>query len=285
MFRRRKIWSILALACILLSLPLGALAENAAISVRWAPDGKNAVNAEFQLYHVAEIQDDGSSVLTEGFAEFDGNIDETDQRSLAITLAAYAAGNGLSVDQNARTGQDGTAAFAGLAPGIYLLTGSAYETSGKTYMPQPSLIRLAGNANVEVKPKYDAEDQKTISLRVVKRWDDDSEQRPDHVTVQLIGNGEVVDSVRLDRENGWEHTWESLDAGIRWQVAENPVPEGYSANIDRKGNTFVITNTKPADETPGSRLPQTGSMMWPVPVLASGGMLLFLLGWLRRRRK
>lgn len=39
------------------------------------------------------------------------------------------------------------------------------------------------------------------------------------------------------------------------------------------------------DETPPlDRLPQTGQLWWPVPLLAMGGVFLFLLGCVRRRR-
>ena len=47
----------------------------------------------------------------------------------------------------------------------------------------------------------------------------------------------------------------------------------------------MITNTlKPvytAEE--GDRLPQTGQLWWPVPLLALTGSFLFLVGWLRRK--
>jgi len=282
-----RIRNILALVSVLLLLSASGIAENdASISVRWTPDGTAAEGAAFELYRVAEISADGTYTLTEEFAGFDGELNAVDLRSLAITLAAHAAANGLQAEYTESIGSDGETAFSGLAQGLYLLTGQPHEISGRIYTPQPSLIRLAAGSNVAVKPKYDAEDQKTIQLRVVKRWDDgESEQRPDFITVQLIGNGEVVETVRLHRENGWQHSWEALDAGIQWQAAEKPVPEGYSAHIDRQGDTVVITNSKKAENEPGNRLPQTGSLMWPVPVLAGGGMLLFLLGWIRSRRK
>ena len=55
-------------------------------------------------------------------------------------------------------------------------------------------------------------------------------------------------------------------------------PEGPSAPGD---GTEI-----PDEPTPqGSKLPQTGVLWWPVPLLACGGMALFLLGWARRRRE
>jgi len=36
--------------------------------------------------------------------------------------------------------------------------------------------------------------------------------------------------------------------------------------------------------TPPNKLPQTGQLWWPVPVLLSAGLLLLLIGVVRRKR-
>ncbi|MFR0986221.1 MAG: LPXTG cell wall anchor domain-containing protein [Frisingicoccus sp.] len=41
-------------------------------------------------------------------------------------------------------------------------------------------------------------------------------------------------------------------------------------------------NPKPA--VSGGKLPQTGQLWWPVPVMAIVGMLFVMFGWYRRRR-
>ena len=38
-------------------------------------------------------------------------------------------------------------------------------------------------------------------------------------------------------------------------------------------------------DVPGTGLPQTGTLWWPVQVLTIAGILLFSLGWLDLRRK
>ena len=116
------------------------------------------------------------------------------------------------------------------------------------------------------------------------------------------------------------YLWTGLDADDTWRVVEETVPEGYTVSISREGITFVVTNTyrpdvpdtpEPPDQpdkptppdtpnqpdrpdrpgTPGTTtpgeptIPQTGALWWPVPVLAAGGMLLFLLGWARSQRR
>lgn len=45
--------------------------------------------------------------------------------------------------------------------------------------------------------------------------------------------------------------------------------------------------TKPTESTtpPGNKIPQTGQVNWPVPVLAAGGLVLLFLGHLLRRKR
>ena len=55
----------------------------------------------------------------------------------------------------------------------------------------------------------------------------------------------------------------------------------YRYDIDAAGK-FKPTpkpDTPDKPNTPGSHLPQTGQLNWPVPVLAGAGLVLFALGW------
>ena len=152
--------------------------------------------------------------------------------------------------------------------------------------------------------------------------DGNEENRPEEIVVQLLRDGKVYDTVTLNEGNNWRHTWTGLDDDYTWRVVEYKTPEGYTVTVERQGITFVMTNTwreEPPDEpeesqppeepeesrppeepeesrppeepdTPGGpdtpdepTLPQTGMLWWPVPLLACGGLLLFLLGWGRRR--
>ena len=62
----------------------------------------------------------------------------------------------------------------------------------------------------------------------------------------------------------------------------------YIYDVDAQAKTELEqepTPTKPP-EKPGGKLPQTGQLNWPVPVLAAAGLTLFGIGWgIRFRRK
>ena len=45
----------------------------------------------------------------------------------------------------------------------------------------------------------------------------------------------------------------------------------------------MIKNTRPPRPDDDEHLPQTGLNWWPVWLLAGAGMLLFVIGWIRRR--
>ena len=153
--------------------------------------------------------------------------------------------------------------------------------------------------------------------------DTDSAQRPDEIVAELYDGGTRRDSVVLSKGNNWQHTWFDLAPTGDWIVREQQVPQGYTVSVERQGSRYVLTNTmeqppeppevpevpdvpevpevpgtppspgdprppeepvEPEGESPGvPKLPQTGVLWWPVPVLLVSGMTLVLFGLLRRR--
>lgn len=59
----------------------------------------------------------------------------------------------------------------------------------------------------------------------------------------------------------------------------------YCYDVDAQAKMELEQLPKPP-EKPGGKLPQTGQLNWPVPVLAAAGLGLFAIGWaIRFRRK
>lgn len=127
------------------------------------------------------------------------------------------------------------------------------------------------------------------NYQVIKIWKDDchKEQRPKSITISLICDGAVYDTITLPHNGAWSYTWEDLETNHQWTVTEETV-DGYpDPDVQQEGNVFIVTNTcsKPTTPTqPGKpTLPQTGQLWWPVPVLAAAGLLFVVIGLLRRR--
>ena len=104
----------------------------------------------------------------------------------------------------------------------------------------------------------------------------------------------MFDEAVLLAENSWRYAWDNLDPSATWLVAEADVPEGYTVSVSCEGSVFTVLNTAktPLPSTDGgnapdggTRLPQTGQLWWPVPVLLAGGLALCAAGVLGRRKK
>ena len=94
---------------------------------------------------------------------------------------------------------------------------------------------LAPVVKLEMVNKYS---NKTRNISVEKVWDDKDDynkKRPTSVTVTLFADGDEYETVELNEENNWKHTFENLpcyDEGrkIEYTIDENKV-EGYETEI------------------------------------------------------
>lgn len=266
------------------------------LTLSFGESGEGFPEVEFSLYRVASLTEEGEYALTGDFAQYPVSLEDLDSsglRSLAQTLDAYVARDTLTPLLSQKTGEDGMVSFEGLSPGLYLVLGEFYTQDNTVYTPSPMLFYLPGQGEdggweyeVTASCKFDREEttDTTVSRKVQKVWKDNGNQskRPEMVFVQLLENGAVVDTVALSEENNWEYTWEGLDASSRWQVAETSVPDGYTVTVTQEGTLFVVTNTYPGKTPP--KLPQTGLLWWPVPLLACAGLALVIAGAAARRR-
>lgn len=111
-----------------------------------------------------------------------------------------------------------------------------------------------------------------VEITVVKKWVDDAKGRPDSITVQLLENGKVAETVTLNEFNKWTHTWGVLSGESEWDVKEANVPKGYTASYETNGTVVTITNTE--------KLIQTGQLNWPIVVFAGLGVVVLAAGLL-----
>ena len=232
------------------------------------------------------------------------------------------------------TDANGLVRFDGLADGMYLIVGQSSRQGGYTYRPTPFLLFLpnttAGlvwDSDIQADVKYirrggQTPEEETRDLRALKVWEDEGyeDQRPASITVDLLKDGEVFDSVELSAGNNWRYDWRGLAADASYEILEQQVPENYSVSVEEGGITFIITNTV-SEETeiidgdtplidrpdlPGGesgsdsgltdlpdgdvpltdlpKLPQTGQLWWPVPILTVAGIAMLLAGVIVRRR-
>lgn len=302
---------ILALA-LLLALPAMA-AETANLTIYHGRE-----NVRFDLYHVAAAGDAGWQA-TPDFAVYpvilpDGDSTASEWRTAAETLAAYTARDQLVPAFSDRVA-GGNVNFSALEEGLYLLVGEPVQESGTLYTPVPVLVQVQGDTAVVVKAEETAVGPGAVDYAVTKIWAGGNADRTWSVTIQLLCDGQLYDTVTLSVLNNWRYTW-SAEPGHRWQVTEENCPDGFTVSVEQNAGTFTVTNTwrdstrpvppgqpgssgqagsssptaspAPQDErTPaqgalltagGAQLPQTGQLWWPVPLLLLLGVLFMVIG-------
>ena len=272
------------------------------LSLRYAYDGVGMAGQTVGIHRVAEAYVDGTFGLVAPFDSYGVSIhDVTDPvvwKDLAAYLNSCGVADRLTPIQTQTTAADGSAVFADLQTGLYLVSGMTVTAEGGIYAFDSFLTYLPYQQegvyvyDVEATPKgvrYDPQPQEK-TYRVRKLWKDEGHTavRPAAVTVALYENGALRESVTLTAENNWTYAW--TDDGVgEWTVVETAVPDGYTATLAVKDTTFTLTNTYQKTDEPAPPPPQTGDtsalMLYVVLLCLSGAALVLVaLALLRGER-
>ena len=320
----RVISCLLCLVCMLALFPVQAFAAGAinpnkdvTFTIEYKHNKVPVSNVPFDLYYVASVDAYAEFTLTGDFQNYPVTVNglTTDAwKALAETLAVYADRDQLKPLDSGETDAHGVLAFpnrqSSLKPGLYLVVGRKLVQDGYTYTTEPFLVSLPNldqesdtwTYDVTAAPKHTRAENppepsdETVERRVLKVWKDDIQQsRPKEVVIQLFKDGSVYDTVTLNAGNNWRHVWDNLPkynmdgSEIVWSAAEKELAN-YTVSVTQEGITFVVTNTggypgQPTPKVPGSKLPQTGVLWWPVPILAVAGLAFLITGTLSRKKK
>lgn len=305
---------VLLIPCIFVSAQSDP-SKDVSLTVSYVDGETPVTDAEFSIYLVASADEYGALTVCDEFTEYKEKIlnatseDGWDSLSdLVYTLESFVLYNSLTPADSGKTDVNGDLTFptsnTNLKHGLYLCISENCETNGILYDCAPFLILLPTADRNNNEWVYDVTavakftkntlpENEKISKKVLKIWHDDgnAQLRPESITVYLIKNGEVYDTVKLTAEGNWRHTWDALDAKASWTVAEE-VPDGYAQILTVEGSTFVITNTLKGtppdggetDEPDEPNLPQTGLLWWPVIMLLTLGLLFVVIGLVIRRK-
>lgn len=297
--------------CLLLMAGLAPMAlarelvdetQPASLTLKPQPESKVLAGVAFSIYKVADVSKNTEYTTTEPFQGYNVALEyETNDEWLAAasTLSGYVLRDNLTPTATGKTDENGCLIFLPLEVGLYLVLGEKTSLDGWDYTPTPFLVNVPSlndadgwDYNATAYLKFGAEKQpELVSRKVLKVWaKDDTTVRPAEITVQLLRDGTVHDTVTLNAKNNWRHIWDGLDSQYDWKVVEKTVPKQYTVSVSQDGTTFVVTNTytgtlpTPTPKPGNPTLPQTGMLWWPVPLLAIGGIALCLLGYASRRR-
>ena len=258
----------LMLATIGLSAPAATAATNTTASGT-AAEGSLTVtyqyqkaalnNADINLYRLADWSAKGGYTPTGDFANHTAypvdwdilNADQQTLRDFANTMAGYIAVNKPAAENTLKTDSAGVATFNQLKDGLYLAVVAPYQGNVLTCQTAAMLVALpnvhkdaAEQRTLSIEPKADCAVPPTTTISVTKVWKDkDQSKRPESVTMNLLQDGKIYDSIMLNNANGWKYTWKGLQAKHEYTVVEANVPGNYTALVDRENNDYTVTNT------------------------------------------
>lgn len=338
----------LTIACVMVMSVMSVTAfaaegATATLSVLYKEEEKPIADVEFKVYQLATFESGYNFNWNPSFEQYHVTVpsdwNSTQLNNMASTLAAYASRDNIAATYTVKTGIDGKFSIAALPQGMYLIVGSSHSVKNggttTTYTPVPALVffpyfdpvtqKNSMEASIEVKHTTSSVTD-TISRHVLKSWDDAgyTSNRPDSISVDLLRDGTIVDTVILSPSNNWRYTWKDLEGGHNYQVVESNVFGRYTTSTRLEGGTWVITNTYdappvrpnplPDPETPlttiptqppilseypfeptveiddpapplSEKIPQTGQLLWPIPYLAVAGVASLVLGFYGKRKK
>ena len=212
------------------------------------------VDAAFNIYLVASVDETGELTTTDDFQQFHVDIrgrNDAAWKTLASTLEGYVLRDNITPTDSGKTDASGYLRFPTggkkQTPGLYLVLGRRHTQGGFRYDPMPFMVMLptqdteknVWRYDVLVNPKFDSSEipdtPSTITRKVLKVWDDakDKDSRPTEVAVQLLRDGKVYDTKTLSTKNNWRYTWSGLDDRYTWSVVEKKLQRLYGS--DRTG--------------------------------------------------
>lgn len=303
---------VLAMICPILSFAQGVIDTDKQCSLTLsciAGEDKAVSGMTVDIYKIADTDECGNSTLTPEFEKYKSFIDlddlgGTNGDKVAKTLEEYIARDGVEPQGSETSDSAGNVIFGNCGTaGMYLVIGHSFVKDLYGYEMTPFLISLpdrvdetnSWNYDVKALPKCVSEYVPDVAdYSVTKVWNDEGNEksRPECVTIELLKDGEIYDTVKLSSENNWKHSWKDLDTAYEWEVTEKEM-SGYMVFITENNHSFVVENTFIEGDTPstgdappakGTKLPQTGQLWWPVVVLVIAGLSFIVAGMIRKNR-
>lgn len=224
-------------------------------------------NEEWNIYKVAELQDDGTCELYGDFSQYPVSFEDFSASALtkvAKTLENYAVLDAIEPYASGSSDDNGSILFSDVPDGVYLMQGKRVEQDGVLYTPIPFIISVAYEGDGETMellayPKYTVLSTSVDGeYSVVKKFGNKAAEPKDpkaFVTVEIYCDGNLYDTVKLNAENNWTYSWEADDY-YDWRVKEIDVPSDCYVNYGREGAVLTVVNTR-TKELPGEDIVTT----------------------------
>jgi LPXTG-motif cell wall-anchored protein len=251
------------------------LSKNGSITVVMAYGEETVVpGGTMSIYQVGSLQEEDQEYSLTPNQEFAGSeleLDDLESAELAKALDDYADQNNIpcetkDIDENGRV------VFSDLTPGLYLLVQEESNAEYECVAPFLALIPTKDDGeylyDITAKPKEEP-------VPVVDPWYEEEPEEPGDSS-EPSDSSEPGDSSEPEPENP--------------STPSNNKPGDKTTSTTKTTTTTTKTTTQPTtlsttSKNTDTKLPQTGQLTWPIPILAIAGMVLVIAGWVIRRRE
>ena len=147
---------------------------------------------------------------------------------------------------------------------VWKMNTESYTSDTELFIPKPDIpqysttVQQLGNRKVLI---WCTRNENVFNYNVHINWNDKGNEinRPEQVTVTLLGNGTVYDTVKLTKDNGWKYTWNDLDGTSSWLAVTRDEITGYDCTDYVEDGIKVIkytyNPTLPGDPPPPDNPP------------------------------
>ncbi len=314
---------VIVMLALMSAVCVQATESKCELDILYQHDGEPITDVSASAYYIGSFDNNGDITLAGNFAHYSVDTSTDNLSALAQTLYGYVLLDKITPEHTAVSDDTGAVVMTDMDKGVYLVTSKRLVKEDEVFITEPQLIFLPWKEDEEwlyrrtmlAKCRMIMMNDTPISAKVLKVWDDENYEnlRPTSIKATLLRDDEVYDTVELSADNNWRHTWEFLPSYYIWTVVEE-IPQGYEVIQTQEGITRVLTNsydTTPSPTTPTEptsnpttqtepattqettenttspetteKLPQTGQLWWPVPILFVLGVVLITVGIKKRK--
>lgn len=241
-------------------------------------DNEKIEGAELTIYKVADAREKDHNLVFEYVKELEEcpvSLEDLESATVSSEIEKCIPSDMAGIVKV--TDSDGSVKYENLDLGLYLVK-QTNKVEGFSKIDSflamiPKVIDNKWVYDVEATPKTDI--IRVINIDVKKVWNTSTSNTnhtiniPKSITVELLLNDEVIDTITLSKENDWKYTWVDLEKSDMYTVREKNVPKGYTVTYQKEDNSFIVTNT--------SSLVQTGQMLWIVLLVGMIGVLFVII--------
>ena len=232
--------AIAAVSCLTCAFAID-LTQTGSITIKLVYNGNAVTGGVLTVYKVADLSADGGYTYTSDFAGYGGSLDDLEDSTLPWLLWSWAKQTGAA-GTSCTIGSDGIVTFSGLEAGVYLVVPSTNPTN---FDVEPSIVPI---------PYYDTDSSWVYDVEIEAKLEPvTTPTTPPDTPVTTTTPSVPEEEITTDGEN------------------EEP------GDVDVELDETEPENNEP-EEQEEEKLPQTGQLNYPIPIMAGAGAICVAAG-------